>query len=483
MLDQWGLDRIKHVLDGKCQSVVIENHYIDKDYRDTFSSFHSKRFATPSSRCVRLHFFSKAVTEEEIVNAGDAVKKSYLGYSVVRPTKPNCIGRTLLTSQLRLHPEAHIRNCTENIVLLGTEFEVEGFPFISQDSDATVCAESALWMIMRYYSNTYRAYPEILPFQITNLAAHHAGGHRVFPSSGLYSWQLAEALRLQKFSPVIYSRKQFGTPFDHLLYTYIESGIPLLITVPSHVVAAFGHQSNYAAPCPKFNAGFTYTSHFNQSFVINDDNCFPYQMLNKAGKQGRLDSEYPFSKIEEFIVPLPEKVFLTAEQAQTVIETILRDPKTGIQALSPSLTSLSGNGGGLIKKLISPVVGNGNKLLLRLFLTSSRSFKRSIQERGMGHIEVANLYRHLPMPHFIWVCEIANYDEYASEQKILGEVIWDATRNGREPDGWIALHFPEKLVYDAGSAFNNPQSPDSIKTIDLSGQNSYLLYKSNLHTL
>ena len=46
-LDKRGLDRLLNVLDAKCKCVVIERHYIDRDYRDTFSHFHSKRFSTP----------------------------------------------------------------------------------------------------------------------------------------------------------------------------------------------------------------------------------------------------------------------------------------------------------------------------------------------------------------------------------------------------------------------------------------------------
>lgn len=84
---------------------------------------------------------------------------------------------------------------------------------------------------------------------------------------------------------------------------------------------------------------------------------------------------------------------------------------------------------------------------------------------GHGHPRVEKIYRHLSMPHFIWVCEIADFDEYASAKKIRSEVIWNATRNGHEPDDWIALYFPEKLIYDAGSAFNAPQSPVSLKLL------------------
>jgi hypothetical protein len=315
-------------------------------------------------------------------------------------------------------------------------------------------------MLLRYYSNRYSLYSEVLPFQITNLASNHAIGHRVYPSSGLYSWQLAEALRLQKFSPVIYSRDDFAADFDHLLYTYIESGLPLLITLPEHVIVGYGHVSNYGKVAP---VAFTpndhiYTSHFNKSFVVSDDNRFPYQLLHSAGPTvgNQIESKYKWSDIQEFIVPLPEKVFLPAEKVQSALVDVLKRFKPQSPALA------------------------GKRLLLRLFLTSSRSFKRSFQKRGMGHPSVQSLYRKLPLPHFIWVCEIADYQEYSAERKILGEIIWDATRNANEPDGWIALHFPDRLIYDEGSALNGPQS---LQSLDLKGQNSYLLFQSNLTTL
>lgn len=459
-LDARGLNRLKRVMDGKCLGVVVERHYIDKDYRDTFSHFHSKRFNTPPARCVRLHFFSHALTEDEIVAGGTACAEAYLGYSVIRPTKPNCIGRTFLSHKLRLHPQAHLSICQEKVHLFGQVLAVEGFPFISQDADATVCAQSALWMLLRYYSNRYPVCSEILPFQITSLANHHAAGTRIYPSAGLYSWQLAEALRLQRFSPVVYSRKQFSGSFDHLLYTYIESGLPLLITLPEHVMVACGHHSDYLRPRPPGAGALVYSSHFNRAFVVCDDNHFPYQMLYDGGPGLACDSNFKWLHIEEFIVPLPEKVFLAAEQVQTAIEAVLNHATTGFQKNSPLLS--------------------GKSLLLRLFLTSARSFKQRLHSRGMGDTVVEKVYRHLPMPHFIWVCEIADHEEYARDRRVLGEVIWDATRNAHEPDGWIALHYPEKLLVDVGSALNQPQQ---LQTFPLSAHKSYSLFLSNLHTL
>jgi len=183
-LDSGGVGRLLAALGEKTKAVALERHYIDKDYRDTFSNFHSKRFSTPDSRCLRLHFFSRAVTREEIRHA-EQVQAGYLGYAIIRPTRPNCLGRTLLKPESRSAVSGSMRLCDEIITLQGVELKVRGFPFISQDADVTVCAQSALWMLMRYYSNRYPLYPETFPYQLAKLTEDYSLG-RVYPSSGLY---------------------------------------------------------------------------------------------------------------------------------------------------------------------------------------------------------------------------------------------------------------------------------------------------------
>lgn len=461
-LDKPGLDRLRTVLENECETVVVERHYIDKDYRDTFSQFHSKRFTTPDARCLRLHFFDRRVDEGSISRGDDEVSSGYLGYAVIRPTHPNCVGRTLLGHSLRLERRAHVSVCTEKVLLLGRRLDVEGFPFISKDGDATVCAESALWMLFRYYSNCYSVYSEIRPFEIANYANHHAIGHRVYPSSGLYSWQLAEAMRLHGFAPVIYSRRQYRETFDHLLYTYIESGLPLLVTVDSHVFAAFGHWSDYTKSFPEDDASPpVYSSHFNEALIVNDDNRYPYQALRRHGPRDDHDSEYDWGKIEEFIVPLPEKAFLSAENVRSLIESLLEGKKRGLES-SPRLRK--------------------RKVVRRLFLTSSRAFKARLRDRGMGNSLAECTYRRLPMPHFIWVCEFAEWDVYRKDYRILGEVVWDATRNEHEPDGWLVIHYPEKMIVNEGAAKNHDSYSD-VQELILLDSEPYLLFTSNLNSL
>jgi hypothetical protein len=129
-------------------------------------------------------------------------------------------------------------------------------------------------------------------------------------------------------------------------------------------------------------------------------------------------------------------------------------------------------------KVLSPSLKN-SRLVLRLFLTTGKSFKRHLGSRKMGHPLVEDMYRNLPLPHFVWVCEISNVDAFGGYE-VYGEILWDATRNAREPNGWIALHYPEILVVDKGSALNMPQ--DLIR-FDLKDPTTYELYRNNLQPI
>lgn len=448
---------LRQRLDGIVRAVAVELHYIDRDYRDTFSHFHSKRFNTPNSRTLRLHFFDRHLSRIELFDPS-AAQSAYCGYAVIRPTRPSSLGRTML-SPYKL-PElrgAMLRTCREGITLQGTPLYADGFPFISQDTDATVCAQSALWMLFRYFSTQYAHYREIRPFEITQLTKDYSIG-RLFPTHGLTDWQMGEACRQLGFSPLIYTRKGFAASFDHLLYTYIESGVPVLAATRDHVFVALGHRSDFSKvppPNPQVPSSF-----FCTGYVINDDNSMPYQDLPlvRGTGSGRQFSPHGLDSLESFIAPLPEKVFLAAEHQQKVVERLLADPVFGIAKNSSILASTG--------------------LITRSFLTSGRSFKRKLLERGMGHPKVAEFYQALPMPRFIWVTELSIASDFPSQT--VGEVIWDATRNEHEVDGWIAVHYPEFLALDVGSALNTlPQ----FKNFVLDNPTSYEPYKSNLECL
>src|SRR5713101_7351700 len=60
-LDEERLDQLQTLLGKACKTVVVERDYVCKDYRDTFTNYYAKKFATYPDKCTRLFFFRKAV--------------------------------------------------------------------------------------------------------------------------------------------------------------------------------------------------------------------------------------------------------------------------------------------------------------------------------------------------------------------------------------------------------------------------------------
>ena len=179
-----------------------------------------------------------------------------------------------------------------------------------------------------------------------------------------------------------------------------------------------------------------------------------------AAAPGAQVSKYKFEDILDFVAPLPEKVFLPAESFRTVVTTILeKSSDFGFRTLSPILQK--------------------GRMVLRLFLTTGKSFKKHLGSRKMGNSIVEEAYRNLPLPHFMWVCEISNTEAFLKHE-VYGEILWDGTRNAREPDGWIALHYPEVLIVDMGSALNKEQN---LFKFNLKDSTPYPLYKNNLQPI
>src|SRR5437870_529210 len=75
-----------------CRTVVIENRYVDVDYRSEYSAFWCHRFEGTPAFARRLHFFATDLAEDQLHSLPPDV--GYLGYSVIRPVAAGAVGRT-----------------------------------------------------------------------------------------------------------------------------------------------------------------------------------------------------------------------------------------------------------------------------------------------------------------------------------------------------------------------------------------------------
>ena len=425
-LTDWGTNLLKNGLKGSIKSILLEPHYVCKDHRNLFSNFYSKKFEESSPFTERLHFFSESIPDAlEVVINPDKYRDSYVGYSVIRPVKDRCIGRTVIDPTklasinqdnfycLRTNFHAHIG---------GRHFTVKGYPYVSQDGDVTVCAHSALWSVCRYLSERYTIYAETYPFDLIRLMQPIRG--RTFPYRGMtyedYCIILSEfgcypiLMRLKESRhSACYDNKEYEN-----LYSYIESGFPVLASYQGHVVTVIGHTIDYSKNVKPDADGFLSSLAFLKQFVVVDDNFFPYQLLGEKDDLDNYGARYPDPQYDIYsivvaVCPLPEKVFLPADKAREVCLKYFKE-------LKPELET----------------IGRGS-YVTRLFVTTNTAFKRRKLETNVftdksGKIDVLSYYvSEFNLPHFVWVMELSPIDLY-KKGICTAEIVLDATSNIHE---------------------------------------------------
>ena len=136
------LNQLRHALQGRCRTIVVEHRYVCKDYRDTYTNWYAKKFATYPDKCSRLLFFRDSISGEHWWNV-PSYAESFIGYSVIRPTRITCIGRTILDPEHCSGVQGYMCVQEYRANLLGERLTVKGLPHITQDTDVTVCAHAA----------------------------------------------------------------------------------------------------------------------------------------------------------------------------------------------------------------------------------------------------------------------------------------------------------------------------------------------------
>jgi len=449
-LSDWGVETLRDGLDGFAHTIVLEPYYTCKDHRNLYSNFYSKKFLESSSICSRLHFFSHlGLQPKELLARPGSFQDHYLGFSIIRPVNTRCLGRTVIDPYKigkSLNDGFYLLRTRFRAQINGTEFTVYGYPFTAQDADATLCAHSALWGVCRYLSERYPHYKELYPFDFIRMTESSKG--RAFPYRGMTYTDYCKILTDFGTCPVtgVLQKKNPNDPQGDLiqnidsfqdLCAYVESGFPVLASLrlvgPGHVVSLIGHTMDYTVPIDT-SLQFVDSSHFLKQFVVVDDNCFPYQKLGYendpenylgsyvAGVSPVTGSKVGIKDISVITCPLPEKVFLPAQDAR---EKAMKHCRLFLSTLKQT----------------------GNEPFVhRLFVTSSSAFKRRKLAAALsGPDPASSLVASLHLPHFLWVMEISPIDAYKNGI-CTAEIVLDATAGSAE-DGIIYMRVGDQMHF------------------------------------
>lgn len=446
-LTDWGIKTLRQGLDNRVRTVLIEPRYICKDYRNLYSNFYSKKFVDRPSTCERLHFFSKAgLPLGDLLWEAENNQDIYIGYSVIQPVRERCLGRSFFDPLklghshdsffcLRTHSQVHINGC---------QFTAWGYPYSSQSREATVCAHAALWGVCRYLSERYPMYAEVYPYDLIEMTGN-SGGRRV-PYRGMTYTDYSEILTDFGCYPAIIRPKhkpgqqpewedQREAYYD--IYSYVESGFPVLVSFNQHVATVVGHtlrDSLTALPSDVVEEvpGFVNSFFLTEYFITVDDNYFPYVTLGRRGDKKNYGEKFdanmvPYGvsidSILAAVVPLPEKTFLPPREARALAYRYFAHDDVR-KELRETLNAIGED--------------EDAKLIARLYMTSSSSFKKRKRACALGTLgqqpdRLAWLTADLNLPHFVWVMEVSPLSSY-KDGLAIGEVVLDATASKDESE-------------------------------------------------
>jgi len=392
--------------------LLAENNYVDKVYRNSYYHYFSSKLGEYRKDCVKISLFEGEVF---IADFGSEEKhaelqKKYRGFITLRPTVPQIIGRSIVSPMALKNNNFCCCTTKFHTTSNGQKFTVKAFPHSSQDSETITCAETTLWAIMEYFSNKYSDYKPVLPSKIIETLSSLSVERQV-PSKGLNIRQMSFALREFGFGTRIYSKNDYASEFDALLGCYIESGLPLIIAMNNseigHALLCIGHEKISNDQIDAINEQslergiklYDYAT-AERDYIFIDDNRHVYQKAKLKTPAVHYPPMWHNCEINFFIVPLYTKIYLEAFEAKNFVRNFL----------------LTGH---------FPVM-DGSEILLRFFLTSSRSYKDQIARNSTIPDELKIEVVEARMSKFIWVAELST-KALVKQKKANGLVILDAT--------------------------------------------------------
>lgn len=478
------------------ESILLEREYIDKDYRNVYSGYYSKKFSRAPSRAIRLHLFDVKLELDDLrhnINNGSfdsrltelakqqnkrhglkGTTDGYIGYIVLRPTEYSRIGRCLLDPRkLFSFNSNQVVGCLAHYSaeIMGHKLKVCAFPHQSQDAEVHICAHTAVWSLFRYLSQRYPYYPEQYPYDIALLNKDLRFG-RLLPGRGLYMDQVTAMFGQFGLSAEMYMEDLIADVVDydgtgwaavkpieanqniqnkehllHLLHCHVDSGMPPVVGLPGHAVVALGVAYS-DRPQIKRNSQTIPSTDFITGIIVNDDNHAPYQIAMRRGlKSGENNTGYACDDIDSMVVPLPDKVFLTAEKAEILVTDLVDSLGPPIQPNGNSWSSCNAE---------NP---DAEKYVRRLYCTSSRNYK----EFRLNNCDVisAKLLEQ-PLPHFLWITEFTPLSLWNKEKSVVAEVALDATAGPYDEEPFVWIRYPGVLMLNLrrlyGSIADNVQT-------------------------
>lgn len=244
-----------------------------------------------------------------------------------------------------------------------------------------------------------------------------------------------------------------------LISKYLESGIPPILFiqcrteegVKGHAIVGVGCTCRPPSEQPKVgqNQKYYHSSSWSSTIFVHDDRLGPYREMRISNQtvHGRLgvpveidwtttpspsgrEKEstkdlYSATYLSQIVVPLPPRVFLSAELAEV----------KGWRSLISAFD-------------LYPSARRPSKPVVRTYLCTSNEFKERLNSQKLSS-RLLDLYRGSHMSRYVWIVEVSEWDENTkmipTNAKSCAEAVLDATSESTGRD-FLTLHIPGKFI-------------------------------------
>ncbi len=469
-------------------TAVIEEKYVDRNYRDSYYMHFSSKHSEYSRFCKRLFLFKNNVLAGRRFSDIDTkcLQKDFVGTIVIRPLREGKVGRCLINPYFILDKKnTYLRFAKYSATIFGKRLYVNAFPFSMQDGETTTCAEVTILNMMDYFGRKYSEYKSILPSEIAEIVEKN-DYQRVLPTKGLRYPTITKIFSEYGFYPRLYSRDVSSdmSHFKHLMHYYIESGIPVAVGSKvaertKHSIVCVGHgKIDYNDIGNKMYTAFSSdkenyiwlvdSADLCNHYITMDDGKAPYKEYEWIVEESPNNRNVGKSKLGEYepdtlMVPLYKRMYMEAQDAYDICTSALASNKIGIQRFCKDVGTIY------------------NPIVIRLFMCSSRNFKYRRITRFSETNEIASdVYRNLCLPRFVWVCEIYDRDGY-KDGKAIGEIVVDATSSSRYSTKSVLLfHYPHWILPCKRNGSATGISVENENFIKLTDWEAFCGYDHNL---
>lgn len=419
--------------DINAKSIVIEGHYVSKDFLHDYASYYALCFEPYPKICKRIHFFNSTFTEEDLnvglldTDCGSATLwDNYLGFIVVKPIPVTVIGYTVLKtySSSQSFNERNFWGVRDYIVhFYGREIKLRSLAFQEQDSVLAACATTAIWSMLNKAALDFHTILKS-PNQITKDADNISpDGSRLFPNKGLNLLQICQAIF---YSGLVSEVKQpdyllkdnngnevgkfvSNRYLKKILSAYSPIGIPiiLVIRVPNggqhglHAITVSGFKQNAPNLIPPQNQ-ISWLSDNIEKFYAHDDQWGPFARV---------------TFIDDIELKTPWTVFDPQKQSTLVTNIVVAIfPKIRISYEDIEVIVLG------LDRILTFFFNNQNvgDLVWDIKIDFSENFKKNIKDSSLDNSQKLSRLRQ-SLPKYLWIASC-----YIASHKIF-EFTFDAT--------------------------------------------------------